>query len=94
MLRWVNVLGPATALRVSLRFVPAAALRVALLSDRDGLVLRDAEGAGSREAVRLMLSAREMPVLERLLEDAARVSRSGSIDGTPDGVRGTAGADR
>ncbi len=87
VLRSVNVLGPATAPRVSLRVLESRLVLPRLL--RVGAV-----AVGEREAVRLMLSAREMPVSERLGAGVERVSRVGSMVGTPEAVRGTTGAER
>ncbi|MBK9976044.1 MAG: hypothetical protein IPP14_14825 [Planctomycetes bacterium] len=89
----MNVLGPATALRVVPRVesavLVAARLPVNVLAPR---LLSD-----SRVAVRLTLSARliagavERALLLLLLE---RVVRSGSTVGTPEAVRGTVPSER
>lgn len=94
----MNVLGPATALRVFPRvesLAPAAArLLETLLAPR---LL-----SASRVAVRLMLSARlmagaverELLLLLLLLLPLERVERSGSTVGTPEAVRGTVPSER
>lgn len=93
----MNVLGPATALRVFPRVESLAPAAARLLET----LLEPRLPSASRVAVRLMLSARLMAgAVERelllllLLLPLERVERSGSTVGTPEAVRGTVPSER